>query len=282
MGVCAGGAWAAPSAPAQGGKKVVISSGHLDIGPKMVKGQWQAALRDDTVNPPVWRSLEDVVVHVTDEAKTPVPADDKYSFLNLQTGATPWVIPQTQNPNVVWVGYNTQDPEAVNVMGRGADLSLEKISGPADVNLFLQDGGFEPPRVLWQSENGPDQSIWMEVNSHVHMNWVFPEAGEYVLKIGMTAQAGDPAPSAGGSLKVVVGSGTPVSGSSAPATVSGLPPTTASSEVVAEPEAVGKTDRTSYIILGVITALLAAGGGFAFVQQRRARAASQAHLKGPA
>lgn len=189
---------------------VVIAKGHVDVGPKLIDGTWQAALRDDTVSPPVWRKLKDVVLHVTDPAKTAVPDSADYSFLNLPVGSTPWVIPQTQNPEVVWVGWNTQDPEAASLMGRGTNLVLNGMTGPAPVNVFLQDGGFGPPRVLWQTDKGAGQSIWMEVNSHVHVNWVFPTAGEYAFDVSMVADSGNPEHSARGTLRVVVGSTTTV------------------------------------------------------------------------
>lgn len=186
---------------------VVIAKGHVDVGPKYINGTWQAALRDDTVNPAVWRPLSDVVLRVVDAAKTEVPSSPEYGFLKLPAGSKPWVIPQTQNPDVVWLGWNTQDPEAASKMGRGTNLVLNGMNGPAPVNVFLQDGGFGPPRILWQTEKGPGQSIWMEVNSHVHMNWVFAQPGMYTFDVAMNAEAGDPAPSAQGKLKIMVGDG---------------------------------------------------------------------------
>jgi hypothetical protein len=45
--------------------------------------------------------------HVLDQAQLSVPDDPAYAFVGADPGTTVGVVPQTQNPEVVWLGWNT-------------------------------------------------------------------------------------------------------------------------------------------------------------------------------
>lgn len=162
---------------------VEIDHGHLDMGPRLVQGHWELLLRDDSQSPAVWRDPDDVVIRVRDEAKLPAPSGQKYEFLGLDDGSEVYVVPQVQNPAVVWIGWNTQDPAVVKELQRGANLTLTGFSGPGTLSLFLQDGAFGDPLPMWDSTNPEPQDVWMETNTHVHANWVFSQPGVYVAQV---------------------------------------------------------------------------------------------------
>ena len=90
-----------------------IRRGHVDVGPRIVDGKFTLMARDDTANPPVWRSTDDAVLRVVDASRIDVPNDETYSFLGDMRGKKAYVIPQTQDQKVVWLGWNTQAPEIV-------------------------------------------------------------------------------------------------------------------------------------------------------------------------
>ncbi|MFM9755279.1 choice-of-anchor M domain-containing protein, partial [Streptomyces turgidiscabies] len=89
---------------------------HVDLGPKVVGGAWKLRIRDDSTSPPVWRALDDVVLTVPDAARLTAPSGPEYPFLSGSAGRQVYVVPQTQNPNVIWLGWNTQDPAATTQM----------------------------------------------------------------------------------------------------------------------------------------------------------------------
>ena len=91
-------------------ESAVIDTGHVDIGPRMVDGQWSVALRDDSGAHPVWRDPDRTVLRVSDAALMAAPTGSDYAFMGAQAGEQYYVVPQTQNPDVVWLGWNTQDP----------------------------------------------------------------------------------------------------------------------------------------------------------------------------
>jgi putative ABC transporter-associated repeat protein len=171
--------------------QAVIESGHVDVGPRFVDGAWQLQARDDRSVPAVWRSASDTVLRVTDAGALPAPDSPAYAFLGTEPGAAVHVVPQVQDPDVVWVGWNTQDPEVVSRIDRGATLTLHGVQGPGDVHVFLQEGVTGAPHPLWSSTAAFPQDLWMDVNTHVHANWVFTAPGAYLLDVEVHADLTD-------------------------------------------------------------------------------------------
>jgi len=136
----------------------------------------------------VWRSPRDAVIRVPDAAVQQVPDDPAYAFLDQEPGAPVHVIPQTQNPDVVWVGWNTQDPGVMDAVARGVTMSLLGVQGPGDLTVFLQSGSLGAPDVLWNSRQPYPQPVWVETNTHTHANWVFARPGVYLATVEFTAE----------------------------------------------------------------------------------------------
>ncbi|NDK33147.1 choice-of-anchor M domain-containing protein [Nesterenkonia haasae] len=176
-----------------GTEQVIIERGHVDIGPRLIDGQWQLLARDDTQSPPVWRSLEDMVFHLPETSIQQAPDDEDYAFLPAEPGEDLYLIPQTEDYEVPWLGWNTQDPEVVDQLVRGMTLRLHGVEGPGEFILFLQSGNFDPPQLLWEStalDEGA-QDIWADTNTHVHGNWVFTEPGTYLLDVEVSGELDD-------------------------------------------------------------------------------------------
>lgn len=172
--------------------EAVVDQGHVDIGPRYDDGKWTLMVHDDTrVEGSVWRRLDRTVLKIDDTATQQVPDDDAYAFLGIDPGASVHVVPQTQNPDVVWVGWNTQDPEVMKTVDRGATLSLKGVTGPGHVVVYLQDGGFGAPDVLWDSRTKKKQPFFVDVNTHTHANWVFSEPGTYLVEVEASASLVD-------------------------------------------------------------------------------------------
>jgi putative ABC transporter-associated repeat protein len=181
----------APDAGVAAGERV-LTAGHVDLGPKFAVGNWTLLVLDDAAKADpggtsVWRRPADTVIHVLDQAKLTVPDDPAYQFVGAAAGEAVWVVPQTQNPDVVWLGWNTQDPEVMERIDRGVTLSLTGAEGPGAVTVYLQSGAFGEPQLLWDSRVGGPQPVWVDVNTHTHANWVFTEPGVHLIEL--TAEA---------------------------------------------------------------------------------------------
>lgn len=164
----------------------VLAAGHVDLGPRYVDDEWALLIHDDAAQP-VWRDPDRTVLQVTDAALQTVPDDPVYEFLGVPAGTDVHVVPQVQHPDVVWVGWNTQDPRVMQTIDRGVTLELAGVEGPGELIMYLQSGTFSEPQVLWRSTEPPGQPMWVEVNTHTHANWVFTAPGVYLVAVRVSA-----------------------------------------------------------------------------------------------
>ncbi|MFR9724321.1 TIGR03773 family transporter-associated surface protein [Streptomyces sp. MS19] len=282
------------------GDQAVLDTGHVDIGPRFLDGDWRLAGRDDSVVPPVWHTPDDIVVRVADAAIQQAPDRPEFGFLDAEPGSDVHVIPQTQQPDVVWLGWNTQDPEVMDSVARGVTLTLHGVEGPGHFSVFLQNGDLGAPDVLWDGDEAGPQDIWVDVNTHTHANWVFTEPGVYALDVEVAAelvggeQVSDRVP-----LWFAVGDGTDpadafaaaaqeASAGSSPSPSASASASSSAPESGAEADGEGDEDSgpSSAVLLGAGAAavvLLALAGATALRGRRaRARAEQEAEREGDA
>ena len=182
-----------------------ISAGHVDLGPRLIDGQWRAGLRHDAESGAVWRDPNQTVLRVSDAAIMTAPNSADYPFLADVAGKPVHVIPQTQNPSVVWLGWNTQDPAVTATIDRGLTMRVGPVSGPGRAWLFLQSGTFGKPLLLADSGAAPGD-VWIDSGTHVHANWAFSAPGTYTATVTFlgTTTAGE-AVNASTTLRFAVG-----------------------------------------------------------------------------
>ena len=182
-----------------------ISVGHVDLGPRLIDGQWRAGLRHDAETGAVWRDPNQTVLRVNDAAIMTAPDSADYPFLADVAGKPVYVVPQTQNPGVVWLGWNTQDPAVTATIDRGLTMRVGPVSGPGRAWLFLQSGTFGKPLLLADSGAAPGD-VWIDSGTHVHANWAFSAPGTYTATVTFlgTTTAGE-AVNASTTLRFAVG-----------------------------------------------------------------------------
>ena len=182
-----------------------ISAGHVDLGPRLIDGQWRAGLRHDAESGAVWRDPNQTVLRVSDAAIMTAPDSADYPFLADVAGKPVYVVPQTQNPGVVWLGWNTQDPAVTATIDRGLTMRVGPVSGPGRAWLFLQSGTFGKPLLLADSGAAPGD-VWIDSGTHVHANWAFSAPGTYTATVTFlgTTTAGE-AVNASTTLRFAVG-----------------------------------------------------------------------------
>lgn len=173
------------------GERVVIDDGHVDLGPRFVEGRWRFQLHDDTAQPMVWRALSDVVVAADDRVRTEVPDDPALRFLG-EPGSDVWVLPQNQQPGVVWPGWSTQDDEVVERVSDPVTWTLDEVDGPGSMVLYLTSGLGEH-QVVFSGGSAPAAgdpgatSTEVPIDTHAHGSWVFTAPGAYRITMTMAA-----------------------------------------------------------------------------------------------
>lgn len=166
----------------------VIEAGHVDLGPRLIGGKLTVSLRDDSAASPVWRDPNKTVLRVRNGALIQVPQGEDYKF--LADSKRVYVLPQTQKTQLVWLGWNTQDPAVTKLIKGGVNMRIEQVKGPGRSWLILQEGTFGKPKVLADSAASA-QDIWVDTNTHVHANWIFSKPGIYLVKVSFKATGVD-------------------------------------------------------------------------------------------
>lgn len=182
---------AQPREPRVCGDKLVLDHGHVDILAGHDDGL-TVGMKDETgihADGAVMRTLDDVVLDVPEGARTVrrgVLEQDCLDFL----GSEFYLLPQTQNRELIWPGYNTQALDYSKFEG-GVDLRLEPVSVPegAQWGVFT-DQGFGQLDVLADSSAG-DHAIETDYPAHVHTNWAFSAPGVYAFDVSYAAKGAD-------------------------------------------------------------------------------------------
>ena len=271
-----------------------ISVGHVDLGPRLIDGQWRAGLRHDAETGAVWRDPNQTVLRVNDAAIMTAPDSDDYPFLADVAGKPVYVVPQTQNPGVVWLGWNTQDPAVTATIDRGLTMRVGPVSGPGRAWLFLQSGTFGKPLLLADSGAAPGD-VWIDSGTHVHANWAFSAPGTYTATVTFlgTTTAGE-AVSASTTLRFAVGDAASASealamaapaAASAPASqgsasapaASGAAPASSSSSASGAASG-GLPDWAFLVIIAVAVVSLLVIGALVVARSRRSRAEQAAAI----
>ena len=273
-----------------------IAVGHVDLGPRLIDGQWRAGLRHDAESGAVWRDPNQTVLRVSDAAIMTAPDSADYPFLADVAGKPVYVVPQTQNPGVVWLGWNTQDPAVTATIDRGLTMRVGPVSGPGRAWLFLQSGTFGKPLLLADSGAAPGD-VWIDSGTHVHANWAFSAPGTYTATVTFlgTTTAGE-AVSASTTLRFAVGdaasasealamaAAAPADGASASSSSSGAAPAAsgaadpAGSSSAAGAASGGLPDWAFLAIIAVAAASLLVIGALVVARSRRSRAEQAAAI----
>lgn len=179
-----------PPAVGAASRPVVIGQGHIDaLDVAYEDGGLEVAIHDETVVPDVERDPDEVLLVALPGARTTVPDDPAYGFLG-RPGASVWVLPEVEDPALLWPGIATEEVEAGVFEGDVLRLRLVRVVGPGEVALFTTDA-FGAPDVVFDSGDGlPDRSD-LPVGTHAHANWAFDRPGDYRLVFEVSGRLAD-------------------------------------------------------------------------------------------
>ncbi|MDR7277539.1 choice-of-anchor M domain-containing protein [Catenuloplanes atrovinosus] len=176
--------------PARAAGPVVLAQGHTDaIDVHYADGRLELRVNDDTVSPPVPRAVGDVTFQVLPGARTEVPDLPAFAFLGAP-GTPIWMLPQVQDPALLWPGWNTTALAPGTFRGDGVRLSLVGVDGPGAVTVF-DTSSLGEPNIRFRSTDGLPDSIDVPVHTHAHASWVFGATGRYTLTFQVDATLAD-------------------------------------------------------------------------------------------
>nr|WP_245923596.1 choice-of-anchor M domain-containing protein [Actinoplanes atraurantiacus] len=172
------------------GDAVVLSKGHTDaVDVHYEGGALKLKVKDDTISPSVVRDPADVTFQVLPAAETTVPDLPSFSFLGA-AGSKIWMLPQVQDPELLWPGWNTTELGSGVFAGDKVSISLVGADGPGDVTLF-DTTSLGVPNIKFRSADGLPDRLDVPVHTHAHAGWVFSQPGAYTLKFQADATRTD-------------------------------------------------------------------------------------------
>ncbi|MDG4820504.1 choice-of-anchor M domain-containing protein [Asanoa sp. WMMD1127] len=190
---------AATAAPAQAGGLIVIDHGHVDVvGVAVEDGNLHLHVHDESVEPDVEREPEDVRFRVLPAAATSVPTDPAYAFLGA-AGDPVWILPQTQDPDLIWAGLGTEEIDAGVLRADTVNVTFA-VLGPGDVAVYTENAFGLPADILVDTGDGQPDTFALPTGDHLHANWAFEEPGTYRITVAVTgrlAATGRPVADAG-------------------------------------------------------------------------------------
>ena len=193
---------------------VEIARGHLDVRLTQASGEggltYGLAVKDDSLTnarTSVLRTVGSTTLTVAPNARFVRPAslsDPSYDVLG-PVGTATYVLPETQNSDIVWPGLSTEDIDYA-ALPDGADLTLHLAQAPEGARVaFFQGGTFGAgAKVHFDSSKG-DGVVHTTEATHMHGNWVFSAPGTYRIEVG--ARSGERSLVEPQSFTVVVRSG---------------------------------------------------------------------------
>ena len=193
---------------------VEIARGHLDVRLTQAAGEngttYGIAVKDDSLTAArtsVLRTLGSTTLAVAPNARFVRPAslsDASYDVLG-PVGAATYVLPETQNSDIVWPGLSTEGIDYA-ALPEGADLTLHLAQAPVGARVaFFQGGTFGAgAKVHFDSTKG-DGVVHTTEATHMHGNWVFSAPGTYRIEVG--ARSGERVLAEPQSITVIVRGG---------------------------------------------------------------------------
>ncbi len=173
----------------------VLDRGHVDIKATGSKDSFGLVLKDETgliERGAHDRALSDVVLGAHDNSrqtrKGSLLLDPALDYLGKE-GSEFYLLPMTQNPDVIWPGYNTQDIDYSLIDGT-VDLHIEPTSAPTGghMGMFLVKGLGNEIENLLSTKDG-DTVIETAYATHTHTNWAFTKPGIYTFDTWYSAKA---------------------------------------------------------------------------------------------
>jgi surface-anchored protein len=185
---------------------VVFSNGHADIGLALGEHDHGDGGGDHDHADPEWD------LHIHDEdgdaeydpddglfyvgmsaytQRTAAAASPEFDFMGVAPGEFFYLLPAAESPNLLHVGFSTEEIESGTLLDGTATLHLKSVDGPGEFSLW--DSGLAGVDVKFATSDGissHDELIIPE-GVHRHYNMGFSKAGRYEITVQASGTLAD-------------------------------------------------------------------------------------------
>lgn len=172
------------SVPAHAAPLVTLDTGHVDVvDVEYADGGFELHIHHETQGE---LDPADVLLRALPKAKTTVPDDPAYAFLGAP-GRPVWILPQVQDPDLLFAGLSTEELEPGVFADDQVTLTLCAVSGPGKISAFTTDA-VGNPGIVFNSRDGLPDVTSLTTGAHKHVNWAFTAAGTYRVTLHASAR----------------------------------------------------------------------------------------------
>ena len=160
--------------------QTLLTEGHTDVGIVYELGGWNLHIGQHEATPPMEYAPNEAILGVNIVgAHSTVPANPQFSFLGM-AGSSVWVLPQVQDPALLFLGFGTEELESGIFVNNEVTLSLQGVRAPGQFSVY-DVGMFGSPSIFMNSGDGitTTDSILLSAGGHRHVNWAFSTPGTY-------------------------------------------------------------------------------------------------------
>lgn len=170
------------------GFSTILTTEHADIGVGYEGGVWDLHLHDEDND--VELEADETLVFVGPDARVAQPVGTTWNFLGAGAGNDVWILPQSQNNNLVFLGVAGEEIEAGVFDGNAVNLFLSAVrpgSGTGHFSIYNTDL-FGSPTVRMSTFDGISAAdvLPVPVGGHAHYNFAFTGTG--IWEVDLFAQ----------------------------------------------------------------------------------------------
>jgi surface-anchored protein len=159
-----------------------LRTGHADIGVNFEDDVWDLHIHQH--EPDTEYEPSEAKFYVGRDAmltRTGDSSNAAYDFLGTPAGSTLFVLPEVENPNLLFLGIGGEELADGLLDGDVATLRLASVSGPGHFSMWQAGLTATTPKLYMATSDGIDGSdaFVVEAGSHAHMNFAFTKQGFY-------------------------------------------------------------------------------------------------------
>ncbi len=186
------------------GDTTIISSGHLDYSAQVVNGKVESYIGDNSSGKKVFSEPSKTVLWLKPSSRVALPGG--YGQVGAE-GSNVFMVPQTQNMDLIWLGWSTETLNASKVSSP-VTWALTGVDGPGSVKVFLNGQFGDFGQMVFDGTGSYD----IRTGVHAHANWAFSKEGIYKLHFTQSANLTGGGPSSDSEVvTIAVGGADPVS-----------------------------------------------------------------------
>ncbi|MGL6076337.1 MAG: choice-of-anchor M domain-containing protein [Fimbriiglobus sp.] len=177
----------------------IYSEDHIDLTVNYSNSQWNLGYEDETLG--AVTTARDTLIYAPAVAKAAVPTTAAYSFIGAGSSGSAYILPQTQNPDLVFLGVGAEDtfptslasyrpnndPRVPSSPQPWIRLDLMEVRGPGKFSVYQTNAQGQP--VNWMATNdgiSAKDVIYVAAGGHAHYNFAFTAPGIYEVDMKAT------------------------------------------------------------------------------------------------